>query len=73
VRCLDAGAVDYVTNPFSIREVLGRVRTLPRRTGSARPAMLKGADFETDLLTRKVQRGIESSNSPSRNSLSWST
>src|ERR1700688_92936 len=32
---LDLGADDYVTNPFSIRELLARVRALLRRTEAA--------------------------------------
>src|SRR6185436_12487232 len=35
VRALDLGADDYVTKPFSLRELLARVRTQLRRSGRA--------------------------------------
>jgi len=43
---LDMGADDYVTKPFSIRELLARVRALLRRTQSA-----KGTPASIDQLT----------------------
>jgi two-component system response regulator ResD len=38
VRGLDLGADDYLTKPFSPRELVSRVRAILRRTGSAEPA-----------------------------------
>ena len=35
---LEMGADDYVTKPFSVREVLTRIKTLLRRTGGTAPA-----------------------------------
>src|SRR6187200_60052 len=35
---LELGADDYVTKPFSITELLARVRAVLRRTGSHKPA-----------------------------------
>ena len=32
---LEAGADDYITKPFELREVLARIRTVMRRAGSA--------------------------------------
>jgi len=36
---LDMGADDYVTKPFSVRELLARVRALLRRTETAKPTL----------------------------------
>lgn len=44
---LDIGADDYVTKPFSLRELLARVRALLRRTQS--PARLTVEDVEIDF------------------------
>src|ERR1700678_3865357 len=37
VKALDAGADDYVTKPFLLRELLARLRALMRRAGSEQP------------------------------------
>jgi DNA-binding response OmpR family regulator len=48
---LDLGADDYVTKPFSVRELMARVRALLRRTQSSSdlPAELKFDDVEVDF------------------------
>ncbi len=54
---LDAGADDYVVKPFSIQEVLARVRVhLPPPKGSA-DGQLVFMDLTLDPLTREVTRG----------------
>jgi len=58
---LELGADDYVSKPFSMRELLARVRALLRRAGTSAAAeaeVLTTGDLEVDLKTRKaVQRG----------------
>ncbi len=59
VRALDLGADDYVTKPFSLRELLARVRTQLRRTGTApaTPDVLHFPDLVIDLGRRAVVQG----------------
>lgn len=55
VRALDLGADDYVTKPFSLRELLARVRTQLRRSGAgAAPEVLRFPGLEIDLARRTV-------------------
>ncbi|HSZ69515.1 MAG TPA: response regulator transcription factor [Solirubrobacteraceae bacterium] len=57
VAGLDAGAVDYLVKPFSLAELLARVRAQLRvATQQGTSTTLRGEDVEVDLLTRKVQR-----------------
>ncbi|HSF43933.1 MAG TPA: response regulator transcription factor [Thermoanaerobaculia bacterium] len=55
VRALDLGADDYVTKPFSLRELLARVRTQLRRTGAGSAAdVLRFPGLEIDRPRRTV-------------------
>lgn len=61
IRGLELGADDYVTKPFSPREVLARVRALLRRwqgraNGADAPGPLRFGDLEIDLVTREVRK-----------------
>ena len=57
VRGLTIGADDYVVKPFSLEELIARVRAVLRRTrGTERPQRLTYADLELDEDTREVQR-----------------
>lgn len=56
---LEIGADDYITKPYSPREVVARVKTVLRRAGSGQytARMLRAADLEIDLDAHTVQRG----------------
>ncbi len=53
---LDAGADDYLVKPFSVVELLARVRALVRRQRPQLTNRLKVGDLEMDLLARTVTR-----------------
>jgi DNA-binding response OmpR family regulator len=57
VAGLDAGAVDYLVKPFSVAELVARVRAQLRVVAQMSASTLKGEDIEVNLLTRKVHRG----------------
>ena len=55
---LELGADDYLTKPYSPREVVARVRAVLRRAGSARTttAVLRLSDLTIDLEAHSVER-----------------
>jgi two-component system OmpR family response regulator len=61
LRGLTTGGDDYVTKPFSLEELLARVRNVLRRSGRAEPdsSRLTFEDLELDEDTREVARAGE--------------
>ena len=61
IRGLTGGGDDYMTKPFSLEELVARIRTILRRTGQATPdsARLVFEDLEMDEESREVTRAGE--------------
>lgn len=62
IRMLDAGADDYLVKPFSVGELLARIRVALRHRGTTLAAAITEHtldDLHVDLTTRLVRRGGE--------------
>ena len=58
IRGLATGADDYVVKPFSLPELMARVKAILRRVSPDRTAeVLKVADIELDRVAHRVMRG----------------
>ena len=59
VKALDAGADDYVTKPFHLRELVARLRSVLRRTGaegSPPPPVIRAGELQLDLERRSLRK-----------------
>ena len=62
VTALDAGADDYITKPFNIRELAARIRAAVRRSSASQvdpDAVIRIGDIELDPARRLVRKGGE--------------
>ncbi|MBX4197874.1 response regulator transcription factor [Candidatus Parcubacteria bacterium] len=60
IRLLNAGADDYMSKPFSFRELMARIRALMRRPTILAPDILTLDDLIVDIPKQKVTRGEKS-------------
>jgi two-component system response regulator MprA len=57
VAGLDAGADDYLSKPFALRELVARLRALMRRTEAVEDPVVRFDDLTLNRQTREVRRG----------------
>lgn len=58
VRCLEAGADDYITKPFRFRELIARLRAVRRRMrGPTQTGILRAGELELDIANRLFRKG----------------
>ncbi len=56
IKGLDTGADDYLTKPFEFSELLARIRSLMRRKGQTKEAVIHIGDLEINTASHEVAR-----------------
>jgi two-component system phosphate regulon response regulator PhoB len=59
LKSFDSGVDDYVTKPFSPKELMARVKALLRRTGAPEDNLLEVGGIKLDLTSHRVSIGDE--------------
>jgi DNA-binding response OmpR family regulator len=59
VAGLDAGAIDYLTKPFSLSELAARIRAQLRVAAQTPATTIRDGDIDVNLITREVRRDGE--------------
>jgi len=54
LKSFEVGVDDYVTKPFSPRELNARIKALMRRTGAASDGKLRAGDIELDYVAHRL-------------------
>ena len=57
VSCLELGAEDYISKPFSLEELLARVRARLRTAARSNPTRLQTGSLSLDLIRRRADAG----------------
>ncbi|MCS7273196.1 MAG: response regulator transcription factor [Fimbriimonadales bacterium] len=57
IRGFELGADDYIVKPFSVAELIARIRSILRRVQPPPPARIHFGDIEIDLEARRVYKG----------------
>ncbi len=74
IRGLSTGADDYVVKPFSVPELMARVRAILRRASpEVVSSMLRSGDIELDRETHRVRRNTKEIHLGRRNSACWNS